>query len=457
MTLTGPGGVGKTRLALEAAARRAGDHAHGAWVAELAALSDAEALAQTVAATLELDLRAGDAAPQALARHLADRDLLLVLDNCEHLLGAVADLARTLLATCPGVRLLATSRAPLHLPGEVDWRVPSLRLADPEALPELEALEATDAVRLFCERARAATGARFELTAANARAVADVCWRVDGLPLAIELAAARVASLSPAQIADRLGDALRVLRAARPGGVTRREALEATLDWSHDLLTEDERRLFRRLAVFAGGFDLDAAEAVAEADELELASLVDQSLVLAEDGDGCPGYRYRLLEPIRQYAAARLSRAGEEAALAERHARRYARLAAAPGGAVTDLDPEQIRRLEREHDNLRKALGWTLAHDPRPHPGWPPASPGCGCCDSTCARARAGSTACSRRCRTRSRHAPMPCTRARRSSAGGRWTTTAPTTGAASGRRSTPRSATAAARCWRCSRTPTAR
>jgi predicted ATPase len=288
-----------------------------------------------------------------------------VLDNCEHLAPAAGELTRTLLAGCPRLRVLATSRAPLRLPGEVDWRVPSLQLADPAALPDLAELAATDAVRLFCERASAAS-VRFALTEANARAVAEVCWRVDGLPLAIELAAARVAALSPAQIAERLGDALRVLRSARPAGLTRQQTLEATIDWSHDLLTAPERRLFRRLSVFAGGFDLEAAEAVADADIPELASLVEQSLVLAED-DG-DAYRYRLLEPVRQYAAGRLADEGEAGELAERHARRYAGMAAAPGGGVEDLDPRRLGRLEREHDNVRAALAWTLRHDPAAAP-----------------------------------------------------------------------------------------
>ena len=365
VTLTGPGGVGKTRLALEAATRRAGAHPDGAWVAELAALPDSDALAQTVATALGLELLPGDAGPEALAHHLAGRDLLLVLDNCEHVGPAVAALARVLLRDCPGLRLLATSRAPLHVPGEVDWRVPSLRLADPGALPALDQLAGSDAVRLFCERA-AAANARFRLSEDNAEAVAAVCWRVDGLPLAIELAAARVAALAPAQIGERLGDALAVLRGAGSGsgtpGLTRQQTLEATLDWSHDLLAPGERVLFRRLAVFAGGFGLDAAETVAGADVPGLASLVDQSLVLVDDAG--PEYRYRLLEPIRQYAAAKLAAAAEGGQLADAHARAYAARAAVPGGAVDDLDPAQVDRLERDHDNLRAALAWTLHHDP---------------------------------------------------------------------------------------------
>ncbi len=363
VTLTGPGGCGKTRLAFEAAARRADAHRDGVRAVELAALADPALVSQAVASALGLDLRQDEDADEALATHLCARDMLLVLDNCEHLLGACARAVSALLARCPGVHVLATSRAPMHVPGELDWRVPSLGLVEPQA--ELERLLRSDAVRLFCQRAAAAC-AGFVLSAANAAAVAEICWRVDGLPLAIELAAARSAALLPAQVAERLGDALSVLRSARPTGLTRQQTLEATLDWSHDLLSETERRLFRRLAVFAGGFDLPAAESICEADVPELAALVDQSLVVAEEAG--EAYRYRLLEPIRQYAMARLREAGELDALAERHARRFAALAAQPGGRVTECDLEQVDRLEREHDNLRAALDWTLARDPAASP-----------------------------------------------------------------------------------------
>jgi predicted ATPase/DNA-binding SARP family transcriptional activator len=368
VTLSGTGGSGKTRLAFELARRRLERYADGAWVVELAGVADPGLVGQSIAAALGLDLNPSEDAAVGLAGHLAERELLLVVDNCEHLLGACVRLAETLLAGCPGVTILATSREPLHLPGEIDWRVPSMTMVDTDTLTELAELAEVDAVELFCDRARS-VNPRFALTVGNARAVADICFRVDGLPLAIELAAARTTALSPAQIAERLTEGLGVLRAARAGGLTRQQTLEGTLDWSHDLLSERERVLFRRLSVFAGGFELEVAEhicaddALPETDVLDvLAGLVDKSLVGVDDaGDS---YRYRLLEPVRQYAAARVRESGEEADLIERHALAFAAVTDAPGGRVTEADPRWIDRLERDHDNLRAALGWLIANRP---------------------------------------------------------------------------------------------
>ncbi|MFL5841821.1 MAG: AfsR/SARP family transcriptional regulator [Thermoleophilaceae bacterium] len=368
VTLTGPGGCGKTRLALEVARRRLDRHADGAWAIELAGVADGALVGQTAAAALGLDLSRDEASEVGLARHLAGRELLLVLDNCEHLLVACVRLAETLLAGCPGVTILATSREPLHLPGEVDWRVPSMTMLDTATVSDVAQLATADAIELFCDRARSANP-RFTLTLANAQAVAEICFRVDGLPLAIELAAARTTALSPAQIASRLGDGLAVLRATRAGGLTRQQTLEGTLDWSHDMLGEAERELFRRLSVFAGGFELEAAEAICAGGNLDpedvldvLAGLVDKSLVGVDDAGA--SYRYRLLEPVRQYAAARLRESGEAAALVERHAHWFAGVTDSPGGRVTDAEPRWIDRLERDHDNLRAALAWLLDHRP---------------------------------------------------------------------------------------------
>ena len=368
VTLTGPGGCGKTRLALELARRRLDRHPDGAWVVELAAIADSGLVGQTTAAALGLDLRPDEAPELGVASRLADRELLLVLDNCEHVLGACVRLVETVLARCPGVAILATSREPFHLPGEVDWRVPSMSMLDTEELSDIAELAAADAVELFCDRARSAHPP-FKLSVANAQAVAEICMRVDGLPLAIELAAARTTALSPAEIARRLGDGLAVLRASRAGGLTRQQTLEGTLDWSHDLLDDAERTLFRRLSVFAGGFELEAAEEIAADGELSrddvlelLAGLVDKSLVGADDaGDS---YRYRLLEPVRQYAEARLRVSGEFDARVEAHARWFAALTDHPGGRVTDLEPAWVDRLDTDHDNLRAAMSWLLEHDP---------------------------------------------------------------------------------------------
>jgi predicted ATPase/DNA-binding SARP family transcriptional activator len=366
VTLTGPGGCGKTRLAFELAARRAGAYAGGAWAIQLAAITDPGLVGQAAAHALGIDLGTKAEPEPALARHIGDRELLLVLDNCEHLLVSCARLTETLLQLCPNVTILATSREPLHLAGEVDWRVPSLGLSGDPA--DLEDLAAADAVRLFCDRATSASP-HFALTSDNAQAVAELCFRLDGLPLAIELAAARISTLSPAQIVERLDEGLGVLRTTRAGGLTRQQTLRGTLDWSHDLLGEAERVLFRRLAVFAGGFQLEAAEAVCSDDALAMADvldvltgLVEKSLVAVDDTE--ESYRYRLLEPVRQYAAERLRTAGETAAISERHARWFASITAQPGSRVTDAEPGAVDRLNADHDNVRAGLAWMLRHDP---------------------------------------------------------------------------------------------
>jgi predicted ATPase/DNA-binding SARP family transcriptional activator len=365
LTLTGPGGAGKTRLAYEAAARLASSYPGGIHVAELGSLSRPELVPQAVASVLDVPLPETGTAEVALARQLAERRLLLVLDNCEHLLDASARLAAALLRACPDVVVLATSREPLRVGGEVTWRTPSLALPDLRALPSLDRLAELESVRLFVERARdVAPG--FVLDEATAPAVAEICVRLDGMPLALELAAARTSALAPAQIAARLDDALHVLGRGSRAAVTRQQTLHATLAWSHDLLDEDERVLFRRLAVFAGSMSLEAVEQVCGGglDVVDLLSrLVDKSLVQAEHADGTA--RYRLLETIRQFADQRLRDAGERAARASAHRDWYVAFAAAhdPERAVGVVN-DTPQALEVEHDNLRAALSSGLADDP---------------------------------------------------------------------------------------------
>lgn len=351
ITLTGAGGAGKTRLAVQVAANVAGEFADGVWYVDLAPITDPDVVPVTVARALGLPDQPGQAAIDVVHRFVRDRRMLMVLDNCEHLLDASAELITALLSGCPGLTLLATSREPIGVPGEVSWRVPSLSLAD-------------EAVELFADRARR-TKPEFRVTADNADTVTEICRRLDGLPLAIELAAARVRALSPTEILDSLHDQFRLLTGGARTAVRRQQTLRASVDWSHALLSEPEQVLFRRLAVFFGGFDLDAAQALAsEAGGMEryqvldqLTLLVDKSLVVVDDSRR--GTRYRLLETVRQYAQEKLHESREGHEVRTRHRDHYTALATlidAPTGA------DQERRIdwaESEIDNLRTAFAWS--------------------------------------------------------------------------------------------------
>ncbi len=368
LTLTGPGGVGKTALAVELARRRSGRYPDGAFLVELGALDNGDLLVSEIARALRLELPSHRASADSLVTQLHDRELLVVLDNCEHLLDECARIVTRVLQRCPRVSVLTTSREPLRIDSEVTWRTPSLALPDPARMPPLEALAAIASVELFLRRASAAT-AGFTLTEDNADAVAEVCYRLDGVPLALELAAACAPILSARQIADRLGDALTLLDRGDRSRVTRQQTLAATLAWSHDLLTEEEQRLFRRLAVFAGSFSLAAVEAIcaAEADRPRvlpmLARLVDTSLVLAEPAGEVN--RYRLLETVRQYAAERLRAAGERDELAARHCGWYVEFAEARDAEqATSVLVVPPADLDAEHENLRLAIEWGLRRDP---------------------------------------------------------------------------------------------
>jgi non-specific serine/threonine protein kinase len=429
LTLTGAGGCGKTRLALALAGELLWAYPHGVWFVDLASLADPALIPQAIASTLAIHTTGPQPVAEVLIESIQPRHLLLLLDNCEHLLPACAELTEILLRACPHLAVIATSRSSLGIPGETVWRVPPMAVPSSEfgvvrtmgansepRTPNSEPVTA-DAVRLFLERARLQRP-EITITVADAAAVAEICRQLDGMPLAIELAAARVNLLSVRQIAERLHDRFRLLTTGGRTTLPRHQTLRATLDWSHDLLTPTEQALFRTLSVFAGRFTLEAVEAVCadlppptplpsqgrgEPDSTEgasissggsmpiriqqsfertppslrgkgagglgkdpldlLARLVDLSLVNADDhGDVV---RYRLLETVRQYAAEMLDTAGETESARDRHLAWYLELAQAAGKAFQGPDePAWLNQLEEEHDNLRAALTWSLARAP---------------------------------------------------------------------------------------------
>ena len=347
VTLTGAGGAGKTRLAVQVAAELATDFADGVWYVDLAPITDPEVVPVTVARALGLLDQPGEPTIDLLRRSIRDRRMLMLLDNCEHLLDASADLITGLLSGCPALTLLTTSREPIGVAGEVSWRVPSLSLTD-------------EAIELFADRARR-TKPDFRVTAANADTVTEICRRLDGLPLAIELAAARVRALSPTELLTSLHDTFRLLTGGARTAVRRQQTLRASVDWSHALLSEPEQALFRRLAVFYGGFDIDAAQAVGGGERYQvldqLTLLVDKSLVIADDSPH--GTRYRLLETVRQYAQEKLHESREGNDVRIRHRDHYTAMAALLGAQADSDHQRRIEQAETELDNLRAAFAWS--------------------------------------------------------------------------------------------------
>ncbi|HWS93873.1 MAG TPA: AAA family ATPase, partial [Mycobacterium sp.] len=350
VTLTGAGGVGKTRLAVQVASELAGQFSDGVWYVDLAPITHPGVVPLTVGRALDLPDQPGRSTMDTLLRFIRDRQMLVVLDNCEHLLDATAELVVALLAGAPGLTLLATSREPIGVSGEATWRVPSLSLT-------------TEAIELFADRAHLAQ-ADFTVTDDNAAAVAEICRRLDGIPLAIELAAARVRALSLAEILDGLHDRFRLLTGGSRTAVRRQQTLRASVDWSHALLTETERILFRRLAVFLGGFDLQAAQAFVGSGAVEryqvldqLSLLVDKSLVVAENTSGRT--RYRLLETVRQYALEKLGESGEADTVRARHRDHYTAMAALLDAPARTDHEQRLEQVETEIDNLRAAFDWS--------------------------------------------------------------------------------------------------
>ncbi len=368
LTLTGAGGSGKTRLAIHVGADLLEQYPGGVWVVELAALTDPALVPQTVAAALRVPEQSGRALIETLVDFLRSKSLLLLFDNCEHLLAACASLADAVLQACPHVRILATSREGLGIAGETLYPVPTLPSPNPERLPPMEDLARYEAVRLFTERAIAVLPT-FRVIPQNAKSVVQICHHLDGIPLAIELAAVRVKILAVDQILARLGDRFRLLTGGRRTAPPRHQTLQATMDWSYDLLGEKEQAVLRRLSVFAGGCTLEATEAVCSGDGVEtpevldlLTQLVDKSLVIANTREG--EARYRLLETVRQYAWNRLLESREAANIPRRHRDWYLAFAAQAEPELWGRDQGLwMDRLEADHDNLRAALDWTRTHE----------------------------------------------------------------------------------------------
>jgi predicted ATPase/DNA-binding CsgD family transcriptional regulator len=367
VSLVGPGGVGKTRLAIRGATDLSRGFPAGAWWVELAEVQDPALVSNAVMAALDLRDQAATEPLAVLLAYLQDKRILLVLDNCEHLLGAVAQLVTQLIKAAPDVRVIATSREPLSVPGEHVIPIPPLELPSAEAVEPLARVRQNEAVMLFTERAAAASG-KFELTASNQAAVVDLCRRLDGLPLAIELAAVRTRVLTAQQILDRLTDRFGLLTGGSRAALPRHQTLRTTIDWSHDLLEPGERALLRRLCVFAGRFTIEDVAFVRTADDVPaanaldlLSSLVDKSLVMKEDANGLACYR--LHETMREYARLKLRQAAEEDAIEERCAEYYWSkcLQSAPGARYRLV--EWLEWMELEIDNVRSVLRRCLGNE----------------------------------------------------------------------------------------------
>lgn len=371
VTLTGVGGVGKTRLALQTAARILKNFADGVWLVELGDLSDGALLGEVITAALGLRTPTARAIDEVLQHHLSTRELLLVLDNCEQVVAAVAELCLSLLHTCPKLRILTTSREALNIPGEMVLRVPPLTVPDPENTPSVEGLPQYDAVALFADRARVALPT-FHLDTHNALTVTRICQQLDGLPLAVELAAARLRAMSPEQILHRLIDRFRLLTHGGRGIPPRQQTLRACIDWSFDLCTAQEQAAWSRIAVFSGGMDLDAVERVCSDDEVlpatdaldVLTSLVDKSIVTREESG--EHVRVRMLDTIREYGREKAQQRGEYLELRRRHLHWCWLIGReAEDQWISARQLEWLDRLHREQSNLREALEFSLSDQPQ--------------------------------------------------------------------------------------------
>ena len=370
VTLTAVGGAGKTRLALEVANRALDAFPDGAWLVDLTAIKDGHLVARVFSTTLGVHERPRQQIGETVLEHLHGRHLLLVVDNCEHVIADSADFVHAILSSCPGITVLATSREPLRVSGETIWRVAALAVPDPGAVIEHAEIAQYEAIGLFLDRARLAAPG-FEINAGNASAIAQLCRRLDGIPLAIELAAARAGSMSPDQILERLQNRFGLLTGGNRAGPARHRTLESALDWSYDLLLDDERTLFRRLSIFAGSFSFEAVEHVCADHDLDvdaiaglLGSLVDKSLVGTSVEDSAP-IRFRMLETLQRYGQGRLAEHGEVERISRRHSEFFESVAQEASPKLRGRE-QQVwhQRLAEDVSNLRLALQWTRGHEP---------------------------------------------------------------------------------------------
>ena len=370
LTLTGSGGTGKTRLSLQVAADLLETFEQGVWFVELAPLSDLELIPQTILSTIGISDEAGKPPLDILKEYLQDKKVLLVLDNCEHLIEACAKVTYTLLNASAGLKILASSREALGVKGELSYPVPSLSIPDPKNLPAIEQLSQYEAVRLFLDRTQL-VAAHFNLGKDNAAFIVQICHRLDGIPLAIELATARLKMMSVEQISQRLDDRFRLLTGGARTALPRQQTLRALIDWSYDLLNHSERLLLRRLSVFAGGWTLEACEEICSQAGIEpyeimdiLGQLVNKSLAAVIECSDCSEIRYRMLETIRQYAGEKLLETGGSENVHARHLAYFVKLAEAAGPELTRSNQAWwFNHLEDDLDNLRMALEWSLASE----------------------------------------------------------------------------------------------
>ena len=372
VTLTGSGGTGKTRLSLQVAAELLEEFDHGVWFVELAPLSDPDLIPRTILSTIGIIEQRGKTSLEVLQEYLQDKRILILLDNCEHLIEASASLVNTLLSAAPGLKILASSRESLGVRGEASYPVPSLALPDIKHLPIVEQISAYEAVRLFIDRA-SLVAPHFMVDKDNAPFIAQICYRLDGIPLAIELAAARVKVLSVEQISMRLDDRFRLLTGGSRTALPRQQTLRALIDWSYDILTPNEKTLLRRLSVFASGWTLEAAEDVCSGDGLGtydvldlLTQLVNKSLVVLIEHTQSGETRYRMLETIRQYAREKLLASGDSERIHDRHLAYFVKLSERAEDELYRTNQTfWFNKLDDEFDNLRMALEWALSTSAR--------------------------------------------------------------------------------------------